>query len=156
MDGMPEPIIRPAAEADEPFIRECAARLAAFDLPDWRTAEEIARADGAAMMTAIRGGSPDDEVFVAERDGVPVGCVHVFATTDFFGRRHAHLSVLATAAAAEGTGVARTLIAHAEAWTRARSLPFLTLNVFDRNTKARRLYDRTGLQLESLHYLKQV
>jgi Acetyltransferase (GNAT) family len=59
------------------------------------------------MMNAVRAGSPDTEVLIAERGGTVVGCLHMVTPTDFFGRRHAHITVIATSEAAEGTGVGR-------------------------------------------------
>ena len=131
-------------------------RLADFELPLWRTAAEIANADGRAMMAAIAASRSDEEVYIAERQGQPVGCLHVLLATDFFGRRHAHISVLATTKAAEGTGVAQALLAHAEEWARARGMDLLTLNVFATNTRARRVYERTGYQPEALKYTKRL
>jgi ribosomal protein S18 acetylase RimI-like enzyme len=146
--------IRPAREPDGPALSALAARLTAFDLPPWRTATEIAQADAGAMIGAVRAGLPDDEVLIAERHGVPVGCLHMQTPTDFFGRRHAHISVIATTKAAEGTGVGRALMAYAEAWTRRRGLTLLTLNVFDANRRARRFYERAGFSAEVIKYAK--
>lgn len=147
-------VIRAASRVDEHTLVTLAGRLAAFDLPAWRGAKEIADADGRAMLAAVAAGQPDDEVLIAEREGEPVGCLHVLATTDFFGRRHAHISVLATTAAAEGTGVGQALLAYAEHWARRRGLSLLTLNVFAGNARARRIYDRAGFIPETLKYAK--
>jgi GNAT superfamily N-acetyltransferase len=146
--------IRTATCDDDPFLVQVAARLADFDLPAWRTGQEIASADARAMLAAVRARHRDDEVFVAEREGAPVGCLHILAATDFFGRRHAHISVIATVAAAEGSGIGRALMAHAEAWARARAFSLITLNVFAANARARRLYEATGFSPEVLKYAK--
>jgi ribosomal protein S18 acetylase RimI-like enzyme len=146
--------IRTANERDLPILSALAARLTTFELPPWRTATEIADADAAAMMNAVRAGSPDNEVLIAERGGTVVGCLHMVTPTDFFGRRHAHISVIATSEAAEGTGVGRMLIAHAERWARQRNLALLTLNVFDANARARRFYERAGFTPEVVKYVK--
>jgi ribosomal protein S18 acetylase RimI-like enzyme len=82
--------------------------------------------------------------------------LHMLTTTDFFGRAHAHISVIATSESAQGTGVGRALMAHAEAWARARGMALLTLNVFDGNTRARRLYERAGFAPETVKYAKQL
>ena len=148
--------IRAATEGDAATLSTLAARLTAFELPRWRTASEIADADARAMIAAVRAGSADNEVLIAERNGVPVGCLHMQTPTDFFGRRHAHISVIATTAAAEGSGVGRALIAHAEAWARKRKLSMLTLNVFEANARARRFYERAGFTPEVLKYVKPV
>ena len=149
-------IIRAAGEADAAAIRSFAERLAEFTLPPWRTSSEIADADCGAMMEAVRAGRPDNEVWIAERDGTPAGCLHVLASTDFFGRPHAHVSVLATSRAAEGSGVARALMEYAERWARARGFALLTLNVFDANERARRFYDRAGFSAETVKYAKRL
>jgi GNAT superfamily N-acetyltransferase len=153
---MPDLIIRSASPADAGVLGSLAERLGACPLPSWRTPGDIASADGRAMVDAVAAGSDENEVVIAERRGEVVGCLHVLATTDFFGLRHAHVSVLATTAAAEGTGVARALMAHAEAWTLKRGLPLLTLNVFDRNARARRFYEQSGFEVEMVKYAKRM
>ena len=148
--------IRAASAGDEATLTSLAWRLAEFELPPWRTAGEIANADGRAMIAAVHAAHPDEAVFVAERGGEPVGCLHVLLATDFFGRRHAHISVLATTAAAQGSGVGQALLAHAEVWARARGMDLLTLNVFAANTRARRVYERGGFVPEALKYTKRL
>lgn len=146
--------IRPAVPDDERTLEELAARLAGFPLPAWRTADEIAAADARAMIAAVRAARTDDEVLIAQRGDTPVGCLHMITATDFFGRRHAHISVIAVSQEAEGTGVGRALLAHADAWARARALPGVTLNVFAANERARRFYERAGFAPEFLKYAK--
>lgn len=159
MAGMPgrneaEVTIRAARVDDEVTLGLLAARLADFELPRWRAGEDIAMADARAMMASVGTAHPDDEVLIAERGGRAVGCLHLVTATDFFGLHHAHVSVLAVTAAAEGTGVGRFLIAHAERWARARGLALLTLSVFAANGRARRLYERAGFAPEVMKYAK--
>ena len=149
-------LIRPATSSDRDTLKQLARRLADFDLPPWRTANEIADADARAMLAAVSAARRDDEVFIAERSGHEVGCLHILATTDFFGRRHAHLSVIATSADAAGSGVGRALMEFAEAWSRERALTMLTLNVFATNARARRFYERNGMAPEVLKYVKEL
>lgn len=146
--------IRPATRADERHILALSARMANFDLQPWRTAEEITQSDGQAMIDALRAGQSDSEVFVAEQDGAVLGCLHMVVALDFFGRRHAHISVVVTSESAEGTGVGRALMAFADDWARTRQLPFITLNVFAANTRARRLYEKCGFEVELMKYAK--
>lgn len=149
--------IRPATAADEATLVDLARRLTAFDgLPRWRQPGEISSADARAMIAAVATASEANEVFIAERDGVVVGCLHMLTMTDFFGRHHAHISVIATTEAAEGTGVGKALLAEAEAWARRRGTSLLTLNVFDSNTRARRFYERAGFAPETLRYAKEI
>lgn len=148
--------LRPATAADEQMLAMLAARLSAFELPAWRAPREIGDADSRAMIAAAASGNPDDEVLIAERGGEVVGCLHVLAVTDFFGLRHGHVSVIATTEAAEGSGVARRLMEHAEQWTAERGLPLLTLNMFAGNARARRFYEIAGFEVEMVKYAKRV
>jgi GNAT superfamily N-acetyltransferase len=147
-------VIRPAMLADEGALSSLADRLGECPLPAWRTPAEIASADLRAMLSAIRAGDADNAVFVAVRGGAAAGCLHIHTATDFFGRRHAHLSVISVARDAEGTGLADVLMAAAEAWTRDRGLPLLTLNVIDGNARARRFYARHGYEPEIVKFVK--
>jgi ribosomal protein S18 acetylase RimI-like enzyme len=149
-------VIRRATAADEPALLAMAQRMANFEVPPWRSAAEIIEADGADMLRAVLTPRPDHEVFVADVGGQAAGCLYVLVATDFFGRQHAHISVIATTAAAEGTGVGRALMAHAEAWALDRGLALLTLNVFATNTRARHFYERAGFAVEMIKYAKSV
>ena len=83
----------------------------------------------------------------------------MFATTkhDYFTRAaHAHVEVLAVETGAERQGVARALMEAVEQWARRRGYTWVTLNVFDRNTRAKGLYDRLGYQPETIHYRKDL
>jgi ribosomal protein S18 acetylase RimI-like enzyme len=108
------------------------------------------------MMEAIDDRKDDNEVVIAERDGAPVGCLHILVMNDFFGVSHGHISVLSTTVEAEGTGVARALMDFAEQWTTSRGLSLMTLNVFAGNERARRFYDRAGFEVEMLKYAKRI
>ena len=146
--------IRLAAPQDEAALTALAWRLTAFPLPPWRKPEHIADADGREMMAAIRAGSDGSQVFIAERDGAAVGCLHMLEDVDFFGAKHAHISVVATTVAAEGGGVGRALMEHAETWARQRGHTLLTLNVFAGNERARRFYERAGYEPEIIKFVK--
>jgi ribosomal protein S18 acetylase RimI-like enzyme len=153
---MADLVIRRAAEPDEPALLRLADRLADFDLPGWRNPARVIDADARAMLVSLRDNRADDDVFVAVRAGEAVGCLHILAATDFFGLRHAHVSVIATSASAEGSGVGSALMAHAEGWARSRGLPLLTLNVFAGNSRARRFYERAGMNVEFVKYAKPI
>jgi ribosomal protein S18 acetylase RimI-like enzyme len=149
-------VIRAATALDADALRQLAGRLAEFELPAWRAAERISSADAAAMLESVRAGQESDQVFIAQRAGTVVGCLHVLEITDFFALRHGHVSVLATSREAEGSGVARALMGFAEEWTRRRALPLLTLNVFAHNGRARRFYEVAGFVPELVKYAKAI
>ena len=151
--------IRPARHDDEEFLLRLLPRLADFPLPAWRTAEEIARGDRQILLDALHGRLEHAAILVAE--SMPGGerAGYVFATTkhDYFTRAsHAHVEVIAVEEGAERRGVARSLMDAVEQWAKRRGYRWVTLNVFDRNTRARALYDRLGYLPETIHYRKAV
>jgi ribosomal protein S18 acetylase RimI-like enzyme len=149
--------IRPARQDDDAFLVALTPRLGDFPLPAWRTAEEIARADRQLLHDALTGELPHSAILVAELSPGGERAGYVFATTkhDYFTRvAHAHVEILAVETAAQGSGVARALMDAIEQWARRRGYTWVTLNVFDRNTRARALYDSLGYEPETIHYRK--
>ena len=149
--------IRPASERDRAFILSLAERLADFDRPAWRTAEEIAEGDRRALAGELDAPSEDNALFVALLDGQRAGCLLMWTLEDYFsGARHAHISVIAVTREAEGRGVGRALMHYAEHWARERGHTRLTLSVFESNRRAQELYERAGFQVEMRRYAKQL
>ena len=85
------------------------------------------------------------------------GGLLMWTLEDYFAQRpHAHISVLAVTRDAEDQGVGTALMAHAEAWARARGYRRITLSVFESNRRAQRLYERAGFSPEIRRYTKQL
>jgi GNAT superfamily N-acetyltransferase len=152
----PQRLIRPATPSDEAFLLALTERLAAFPVPPWRTAAEIARADDRILLEALRHPGPETLLLVAEQPpGEPAGGVFVTSETDYFtGKASAHIEIVAVTPEAVGTSLGRALMEEAERWARSRGYGQITLNVFERNEQARRFYDRLGYRPETMHYWK--
>ena len=151
--------IRPARHDDEDFLMKLLPRLADFPLPAWRTAAEIARGDRQILLDALHGRLEHAAILVAELSPGGKRAGYVFATTkhDYFTRAaHAHVEVIAVEDGAERQGVARSLMDAVEHWAKRRGYAWVTLNVFDRNTRAKGLYDRLGYLPETIHYRKDL
>ncbi len=150
--------IRPAAPTDEAALLALTARLAAFPLPPWRGAAEIAAADHRILREALHHPDPATSIIVAGGDASEVlGYVFSTTKTDYFtGERHGHVEVLALAPEAEGRGLARRLMEAAEEWALEVGYRRMTLNVFATNARARGLYSRLGYGEETVHYLKDL
>jgi ribosomal-protein-alanine N-acetyltransferase len=98
-----------------------------------------------------------DGLLIAEADGERLGFAFLERPRDFFtGVEHAHVGIVLTSKAAEGKGVGRRLMEAAEQWARERRLPFVTLNVFGVNSRARALYERLGYRVETIKYRKEL
>jgi len=151
-------LIRPASKQDEPWIRSLIPRLFEFGPPPYRDLAVMNDAEATATASAVDGGRDDRIVLVAADDrGGRLGFVHLETAIDFFTHeRHGHISTLVVSPDAEHQGVGRALLDAAETWCRARSYRLLTLNVFDRNASARRLYERAGFGIDTIKYLKRL
>jgi ribosomal protein S18 acetylase RimI-like enzyme len=160
MSGQPLPLtIRPARHDDEAFLLSLLPRLADFALPEWRTADEIARGDRPMLLEALHGRIEHAAILVAELSPAGERAGYVFATTrhDYFTRAaHAHVEVIAVTPEAERRGVARALMDAIEQWAKRRGYRHVTLNVFDRNARAKALYDSLGYQAETIHFRKNL
>lgn len=146
--------IRPATEADRAFVLALADRLVSFDVPAWRPKAELVAGDRRALEEWFSSPKADDAMFVAELDGRPAGCAYLVTLVDYFNDRpHAHLSVLAVAAEAEGRGVGSALIDRSIAWAKERNSDRLTLSALVTNSRARALYERKGFGGEYIRYV---
>ncbi len=148
--------IRAARAGDLPVLLALASRLAEFPVPPWRTGSQVIEAERATLTRALEAASPDAPLLLAEdAAGRTLGFIYLETQADYFtARPHAHVSILAVAAAAEGRGVGRALLAAADDWARQREHPFITLNVFAHNTRARAVYERLGYGPETVRYVK--
>lgn len=141
-------------------------RLVSFDVPKHRSKAELVEGDRRALAewfesqnddsrAAARSAEADTEaMYIAELDGKPAGCAYLVTLIDYFNlTQHAHLSVLAVSADAEGQGVGTALIDQSIAWAKARGSDRLTLSALVTNNRARALYERKGFSGEYIRYV---
>jgi len=149
--------VRPARADEREYILGLTPRLAqGFELPPWRTAEEVVRAETGALAGELERPTAESALLVAERsDGRPGGMVYLQQQVDYFRQRpHAHVAILTVSAEMEGQGAGRALLEAAEAWARGHGLNMITLHVFVGNQRARGVYERHGYAPETLRYVK--
>ena len=148
--------IRTATPADRDFVIETARRFAAFGPPPWRSAAEVVGGEVRCLDAFFDGGMQGSVLLIAEADG-PAGFAFLEHATDYFtGERHGHLGMVAVTETAEGRGAGAALLGAAQAWSRAQGYTRLTLNVFEGNARARRVYERAGFRVETVRYTKQL
>ena len=157
--------IRAAVAADRDFVLALADRLVSFEVPTFRSKAEFAEGDRRALaarferlqddsLAAARSAEADEALFIAELNGHPAGCAYLVTLVDFFTERpHAHLSVLAVTAEAEGRGVGSALLDYCQVWARQRGSDHLTLNALVTNARARAFYERRGFAGEYIRYV---
>jgi GNAT superfamily N-acetyltransferase len=153
-------IVRGGTAADRDFVIDTARRFAAFGPPPWRSALEVVAGEVRCLDDFFDGGleSPaGPALLLAEQSGDPLGFAFLEPAVDYFsGETHGHVGMIAVTEAAEGRGAGAALMSAAEDWARSRGYQKLTLNVFEGNHRARRMYERFGYQVETLHYVKSL
>lgn len=149
--------LRPATPADRDAVVALARRLADFELPPGRAAEEIARAD-IHLFDAQLARPADDVLFlVAEEDGTLLGSVFANTRADYFtGAPLAYIEVLVVSESAAGKGIARQLMQATEEWAGARGCVRVDLMVFVNNHRARGFYQHLGYREEFLRCVKDL
>jgi ribosomal protein S18 acetylase RimI-like enzyme len=148
-------IVREATPADREFTLQVVDRLAAFGPPSWRAAEEIVTAEARTLEQFYAAPRDGTALLIAEHGDRRAGFAYLETVVDYFtGESHGHLGIIAVDAASEGRGVGHALVTAAEAWARSRGYRRLTLNVFENNVRARRLYERLGYAPETLRYVR--
>lgn len=146
--------VRSARPSDREFVLDLADRLVSFDVPAWRPKTELIEGDRRALEAWFNSPKADEAMYIAELDGRPAGCAYLVTLVDYFNERpHAHLSVLAVTAEAEGKGVGTALIDQSVAWAKARNSDRLTLSALVTNSRARALYERKGFGGEYIRYV---
>tara|TARA_R110002094_G_scaffold105737_1_gene104416 strand:- start:110 stop:556 length:447 start_codon:yes stop_codon:yes gene_type:complete len=126
-------IVRAMDAADLDVVRGLMAQLD-YDI----TADDLA-----ARFSTVTGDA-NHALLVAERGGLLVGLVHVFARPALEKPVEAVIQSLVVDARARGAGIGRDLMERAEAWARARGLASVALHTTLTRADARAFYARLG------------
>lgn len=150
--------IRPATPADRERVVALASRLEDFGLPGNVPPHEVAAGEARTLHAAFDDMPAGAALLVAEdSSGTLLGAVFLERKIDYFTERpHGHVGILAVTRAAEGRGVGRALLQHADSWARASGYDRLTLFVFDDNRRARALYERAGYRTDLVRYRRDL
>jgi ribosomal protein S18 acetylase RimI-like enzyme len=148
--------IRPATPADVDQILELFPRLAAFDLPANRFAEDLWRGDAELLRLWSMGAAPQCLVHVAvDPEQTVLGIAMAQLREELLSHApSAHLEVIVVRDDAEGHGIGKALIQMIEQAVREQGARSITLHVFATNTRARAVYERLGYSGELIRYIK--
>jgi GNAT superfamily N-acetyltransferase len=148
--------VRAFAASDAAFLARIAARI--------RPAATTSPRDPASMdrfFAQLASGrlltEPGAEAFVATIDDERVGLISVHPDVDYFtGHARAYVDVLVVAPEAEGLGVGRGLMNHAEGWARQHGCREVVLDVFANNVGAIAFYERCGYRPDHIRMAKSL
>jgi ribosomal protein S18 acetylase RimI-like enzyme len=146
--------IRPYRPADRDRVLALAPRLTEW-VASWRDpAAVLAAAQGWVKDSLDAAARPGHAVYVAATGDSIAGVVTVSERAHFTGQADAYVGELAVQPGMERRGIARRLMAAAEAWAAGRGLPFLTLETGAANKPARGFYQALGYLEEDVRLTK--
>lgn len=150
--------IRPAQPHDREAVIALAPRLEAFGPPENIPPNELALAEARALNDAFDQMPSGAALYVAvDASGTVLGSVFLETKVDYFTqRRHGHVGILTVAKEVEGQGVGRALLGAADEWGVANGYDRLTLFVFEKNVRARALYERADYAPDLVRYRKDL
>lgn len=150
--------VRKARETDGDAMLALLPRLAAFKIPESRTAEHLWVHDAALMRDWVGGKTENVLMQVAEDEaGTVVGVAMVSLRPELLSHEpSAHLEAIAVSADVEGQGVGQALLRAAEDDATANGAKTITLHVFANNQRARGFYEHAGYDGELMRYIKPV
>ncbi len=157
MQSLPAITIRPAEPSDREFLSNLSSRLSGVPGPVWHdlAAMEGFQARYMAATFAAPALEGSSTLVALSGDGRRLGYIHMRPGKDGVTEEPCgYVSLLALQKDAEGTGVARRLMAEAEDWARARGYRLLSLDVFADNRHAVDFYARGGFRSETLRMVK--
>ena len=149
--------IRPADASDTPFLFQLTPRLAGVPRPSWQTGEAMMDFQKRFMEATLRPPQQGSLTLVAVEGGSDrrLGYVHAHRSRDgVTDETCGHVAIIVLEAEAEGQGIARRLMASAEAWAKGQGWRLLSIDVFAENRRAVEFYLRTGFQMESIRLVK--
>ncbi|MDP1860740.1 MAG: GNAT family N-acetyltransferase [Gemmatimonadaceae bacterium] len=150
--------IRPAQPNDRTAVIVLAPRLEAFGPPANIPPNELAVAEARALNDAFDQMPSGSALYVAvDASGTVIGSIFLETKVDYFTQRpHGHVGILTVAREAEGQGVGRALLGAADEWGLANGYDRLTLFVFEKNVRARALYERADYAPDLVRYRKDL
>ena len=154
---MPEINIRLVTKEDTDFILNLLPSLTDPELPHWRDPDVMLDIDQRILKSEIHDGSENNAIFIAEDNETKkqLGFIFLEIGTDYYHREpHGHIADIIVAPDARGRGIGKLLMNKAEEWTKKSGYNLLTLNVFDDNKKARKLYQSLGFTPDLTKYGK--
>ena len=148
--------LRAAQASDLDGISELLPRLAEFELPDGREANDVWRGDDEMFQQWASGKRGDVEVIVAENENRQLSGVAAISMRKdaISSTASSHLEVLVIRKSDEGQGLGARLIETAESRAQSLGATSMTLNVFATNIHARKLYEKSGFYPEVIRYNK--
>jgi len=151
-------LVREATTGDVAAMLDLFPRLASFDLPPARVPEHLWIHDEKLLKSWALGNEDSCLVHVAvDADGNLLGLVMTTLRPELLSHApSAHLEAIVVSEDAQGKGIGGALVEATEAAAKARGALSITLHVFERNKRARKIYARAGYEEELIRCTKKL
>jgi ribosomal protein S18 acetylase RimI-like enzyme len=153
MDGEPLVTIRPYRSNDRGAVVKLVDRLG-HATPPWRDTAAVHSANHRAVAQLLDAPRADAAVFIAENGAVVVGFITVERRQHFSGPTGAVIGDLVVDEEFESRGIGAALVDAVESWARSSGITNVTVETAAANSRAQRLYQRLGFQLEDVRFTK--
>ncbi len=148
--------IRLYTPADREFLLSLASRLT-IGIAPWRNHEAMETVMRQFINESIEQHPKQTTIFIAvNQQGLQLGFASISHAKNFTGEPQAYLGELAVREDAEGHGVGNALVKACEEWSRTQGYSLLVLDTGTANVQARRFYQHSGFQEESIRLVKQL
>jgi len=148
-------IIRTANENDRDFIFKQSPRLAEVAQLPWHDDAVVQKMQDDYITQMLSETSIPQKTFIAEKNKVPLGFIHVRSHKDSISDEMCGtVPLLAVAPSAQGMGIGKLLVKSAEDWAKGLEYRLLHLEVFASNNKAYDFYQNQGFKAETIHMIK--
>ena len=128
--------IRAATNGDREFIFGLSPRLAEVANLTWHADNDVQTMQDEYISTCLDQKKFPYATLIAEKDGCPLGFIHVCAHKDSIsGEACGTVPLLAVSPTAQGMGIGQRLMASAELWATKQGYRLLHLEVFANNDK---------------------
>lgn len=147
--------IRGYMKKDKGSFLRLSNRLTNVDFPQYRDIEVMEIKQKQLALKSLENNK--DNIFIAEVEGECIGFIEMKEKQDFFSDKiHAYVATLVVDERAEGKGVAKRLMKHAEDWAVQRDISVLTLDVFASNNRARQFYQHMEFEEDVIKMTKEL
>lgn len=145
-----------ATKDDADRIVELLPRLADYELPPGRVAEDFWLGDVELVEVWAQSQAPETVVRVAvdETDYVVAVAIVTYKPDHFSGKPNAHLETIVVHPDADGNGVGRKLIVEMQHEAAKRGALSMSLHVMANNHRARHVYKELGYGEEMIRAIK--
>lgn len=148
--------IHPFTELDRAFFQRVVHRLIPAELSHRDPEAFIAWFRRLASGELRHPAGTEAFVAVDEHDH-PLGLLMIQPATEYFtGAPRAYVETLVVVEEAEGQGIARALMTHAEQWAKEHDYAAIALDVFATNTRAIAFYERAGYTPDHVRMVKAI